>query len=160
MNMQPLINIPLRILTLFLALAIAVAPSAFAEQAPRTEERDRSGSHFAGIPLEKPADRPLSAATARLYDKWGPLADFGNEFYTTFKYSRISGIGKDPDVSRRDPSKVVRVGGTYYVWYTRRKTQHAPVGLRNYTDDTPDDVPAWDWDLADIYPAWLRTKTR
>ena len=111
------------------------------------------GRHFAGLPIQKPTDRPLSAATARLYDRWSPLADFGNEFYTLFKYSRISGIGKDPGVSRRDPSKVIRVGKTYYVWYTRRKTEHAPVGLRTYTDDTSDDVPAWDWDLADIYYA-------
>ena len=114
---------------------------------------NRGGRHFAGVPLEKPDDRPLSAATNRLYEKWNPLGDFGNEFYTLFKYSRITGIGKDPEVSRRDPSKVIRVGDTYYVYYTRRKTEHAPVGLRNYTAETPDDVPAWDWDLADIYYA-------
>ncbi len=108
--------------------------------------------HFAGIPLEKP-DRPMSAAVQRLYDQWSPLADFDNEFYTLFKYSRTCGIGKDADVSRRDPSKVIRVDGKYYVYYTRRKTKHAPVGLRNYTDDMPDDIPAWDWDLADIYYA-------
>ena len=110
-------------------------------------------AHFAGLPPEKPADRPLSEATERLYRKWGPLGNFGNEFYTQFKYSRIDGLGKNPDVSRRDPSKVIRVDGTYYVYYTRRKTEHAPVGLKNYTEETPDDVPAFDWDLADIYYA-------
>jgi hypothetical protein len=127
---------------------------ALAGEQPRArDQKNRSASHFAGLPIEKPTDRRLSAATARLYDTWSPLADFDNEFYTLFKYSRISGIGKDPEVSRRDPSKVIRIGGKYYVWYTRRKTEHAPVGLQNYTDDTPDDVPAWDWDLADIYYA-------
>ncbi len=109
--------------------------------------------HFAGIPRQKPEDRPLSAAVQRLYDQWSPLADFDNEFYTLFKYSRIDGIGKDPLVSRRDPSKVIHRDGVYHVWYTRRQTEKPPVGLSNYTDDMPDDVPAWDWDLADIYHA-------
>ena len=154
MNTQPLGNFPLRALPHFLlGLAVVMATPAFADEPSPIDTKDRPGGHFAGVPLEKPTDRPLSAATARLYDQWGPLADFANEFYTIFKYSRITGIGKDAEVSRRDPSKVIRVGDTYYVWYTRRKTEHAPVGLRNYTDQTPDDVPAWDWDLADIYCA-------
>jgi len=133
-----------------------------AQEGPRGDEPTRksemraSEAHFAGVPLSKPTDRPISAAMARLYDTWSPLGDFDNEFYTLFKYSRISGIGKDPEVSRRDPSKVIKVGDIYYVWYTRRKTEHAPVGLKNYSDETPDDVPAWDWDLADIYCATSR----
>ncbi|QDU91263.1 Glycosyl hydrolases family 43 [Pirellulimonas nuda] len=111
-----------------------------------------SGVHFSGVPLARPA-HDLSAAAERLYEAWNPLGDFDNEFYTLFKYSRLGGIGKDAAVSRRDPSKVIRVGGKYYVYYTRRKTALPPVGLSNYTDATPDDVPAWDWDLADIYYA-------
>ncbi|HUT13061.1 MAG TPA: family 43 glycosylhydrolase [Thermoguttaceae bacterium] len=137
-------------------LTVAMATVAFAGRPSPANEKERSVSHVVGMPMEKPTGRPVSAATARLYDRWGPLGDYGNEFYTTFKYSRIGGIGKAPDVSRRDPSKVIRVGKTYYVWYTRRKTAHAPVGLQNYTDDTPDDVPAWDWDMADIYYATSR----
>ena len=96
--------------------AIFAALTVFALVAPpaRTAEKEKSRRHFAGVPLEKP-DRPLSAATERLYSKWNPLGDFDNEFYTLFKYSRVTGIGKDPEVSRRDPSKVIRVDGTYYV---------------------------------------------
>ena len=92
-------------------------------------------SAFPGrLPLEKPTDRPLSAATQRLYDMWTPQQDIGNPFYTTFKYSRITGIGKDESewsVSRRDPSKVLKIGDSYYVWYTRRRTRLAPVGRSN-----------------------------
>jgi len=154
MNMQVHNHFVSGIRTRFLVgLVVALASTGCAGQTARTNERDQSGTHFTGIPLEKPTDRPLSAATARLYDRWDPLADFGNEFHSNFKYSRVFGIGKDPAVSRRDPSKIVRLRDTYYVWYTRRKTEHAPVGLQNYTDDMPDDVPAWDWDLADIYYA-------
>jgi hypothetical protein len=137
-------------------LALSMTEPSGGEEPTAAREVGENGTHFAGLPLSKPTDRPLSAATARLYDQWNPLADFDNEFYTLFKYSRISGIGKDPLVSRRDPSKVVKIGGTYYVWYTRRKTAQAPVGLKNYTDETPDDIPAWDWDLADIYYATSR----
>lgn len=104
------------------------------------------------IPLEKPTDRPLSAATQRVYDMWTPKQDVGNPFYTIFKYSRVSGIGRDDSdmsVSRRDPSKVLKIGATYYVWYTRRRTKHIPVGRHNI-DRASDEIPAVDWDLADI----------
>ncbi len=98
------------------------------------------------MPMEKPTDRPLSAAMARMYDVWNPHEDRGNELFSNFKYSRVTGIGKQRGVSRRDPSKVVKVGDTYYVWYTRRQTEHEPVGPANCTDE----LPAYDWDMADV----------
>lgn len=101
------------------------------------------------MPTEKPSDRPLSAAMERMYDIWNPLEDRENEFYSHFKYSPITGIGKELDVSRRDPSKVIKVGDTYYVWYTRRQTEHGPAGMDNCTDA----IPAVDWDLADLWYA-------
>lgn len=39
------------------------------------------------------------------------------EFQTLFTYSPA--IATEPGVARRDPSDVIEVGGTYYVWYTR-----------------------------------------
>ena len=107
--------------------------------------------------LEKPTDRPLSAATARLYDKWGRFQDSTNEFYTTFKYSPISGIGKEAGVTRRDPTTVLRINGTYYVWYTRRKTAND----RDHRNKPPHrvqtwDTPVFDWDLAEIWYATSR----
>jgi hypothetical protein len=101
------------------------------------------------IPLEKPQDRQLSAAMARMYDVWNPHEDRGNELYSNFRYSRITGTGKEDGVSRRDASKVVKAGDTYYVWYTRRETEHAPVGPAKCTDK----LPAYDWDMADVYYA-------
>ncbi len=101
---------------------------------------------------EKPSDRPLSAATERLYDMWTPAQDIGNPLYSVFKYSRVSGIGKDESafsVSRRDPSKVLKIGDRYYVWYTRRRTRAEPVGRFNI-DQADDEIPVVDWDLADI----------
>ena len=103
---------------------------------------------------EKPAGRPLSAASARLYDKWGRYQDSTSEFYTTFKYSRISGIGKERGVTRRDPSTVLRIDGKYYVWYTRRRT----INDRDHLNKPPHraqswDTPVFDWDLAEIWYA-------
>lgn len=102
----------------------------------------------------KPSGRPLSAASERLYDKWGIYQDSTSEFYTTFKYSRISGIGKETGVTRRDPTTVLRIDGAYYVWYTRRKT----LNDRDYRNKPPYqvqnwDTPVFDWDLAEIWYA-------
>ncbi len=37
----------------------------------------------------------------------------------SFEYDEVSGIGFEKDVSRRDPSDVIREGDQYYIWYTR-----------------------------------------
>ena len=34
-------------------------------------------------------------------------------------YSEAKGIGVEKDVMRRDPSDIVKVDSTYYVWYTK-----------------------------------------
>ena len=116
-------------------------------------DKEKPQSAFPGrLPTKMPADRPLSAASRRLYEMWAAQQDIDNPFYTTFRYSRITGIGKDESdysVSRRDPSKVLRIGNTYYVWYTRRRTKVHPLG-RNNIDEANDEIPVVDWDLADI----------
>jgi len=105
----------------------------------------------------KPTDRPLSRATHRLYDKWGRFQDSTSEFYTTFKYSRISGIGKEPGVTRRDPTTVLRIDGTYFVWYTRRETDkdRNSKNMPPFREQTWDS-PVYDWDLAEIWYATSR----
>ena len=101
----------------------------------------------AGLPAEKPTDRPLSAAMHRLYDEWNPLEDRGNELYSNFRYSRLEGFSYENNASRRDPSKVLKIDGTYYVWYTRRQTAQPPSGPKKATDTNPSS----DWDLAEIW---------
>ena len=105
----------------------------------------------------KPTNCTLSRATHRLYDKWGRFQDSTSEFYTTFKYSPISGLGKEEGVTRRDPTTVLRIDGTYFVWYTRRKTDKD----RNHKNMPPFqeqtwDTPVYDWDLAEIWYATSR----
>lgn len=102
----------------------------------------------------KPINRQLSAATQRLYDKWGRYQDSTSEFYTTFKYSRITGIGKQAGITRRDPTSVLRINGTYFVWYTRRETANDR-DIRNKPPERRQtwDTPVFDWDLAEIWYA-------
>ena len=105
---------------------------------------------------EKPSDRqpckPLSAATKRVYENYGVYKDQQSEFFSAFKYSRASGIGDEPGVTRRDPSKVIKIGDTYYVWYSRRQTAERWLGVAAATETRP----AWDWDMADL---WYATST-
>lgn len=102
----------------------------------------------AQIPEKKPADRQMSSAMHRFYDEWEGKEDYNKELYTAFKYTRLKGFKAIPNVSRRDPTKVIRVGGVYHVWYTRRQTGQPPVGA-NATET----IPSTDWDLADIWHA-------
>ena len=117
------------------------------------DETQHTDSFRARLQAEKPADRPLSAATARLYDLWHLQQDSINPFYTSFHYSPVTGIGRDDStslsLSRRDPSKVLKIGDRYHVWYTRRQTRVPPVGYDR--PEAADEVtPAVDWDMADI----------
>ncbi len=98
-----------------------------------------------------PAGLEISPAMKRLYEDWPASDDRNNELFTNFKYSKVTGIGRDEEVSRRDPSKVIEVDGTYYVYYTRRKTVVEPVGID--VDNESFEIPTFDWDLADIYCA-------
>ncbi|EWH10220.1 glycoside hydrolase family protein [Catenovulum agarivorans DS-2] len=103
------------------------------------------------IPQTKP-DRPLSKAMARMYDEYQTPRPEDNRLFSSFKYTQLQGFdyrGGDGTVSRRDPSKIIRVNGLYYVWYTKRDTQTPPQGPENCSDT----IPSTDWDLAEIWYA-------
>jgi len=36
-----------------------------------------------------------------------------------FEYQEVTGIGKDSIYNRRDNSDIIKIGDTYYIWYTR-----------------------------------------
>ncbi|TWT49395.1 Glycosyl hydrolases family 43 [Rubripirellula amarantea] len=106
------------------------------------------------IPTEKP-DMPLSEAMNRAYDDYESPTYWGNELSSKFRYTPLKGLtynGGDGTLTRRDPSKVVKANGKYYVWYTHRSTVSPPRGA----DDATDEIPSADWDLAEI---WYATST-
>ena len=44
----------------------------------------------------------------------------------TFEYQEVTGIGKDSLYNRRDNSDIIKVGDTYYVWYSRMDSPITP----------------------------------
>ncbi|MFC7338190.1 glycoside hydrolase family 117 protein [Haloferula chungangensis] len=103
------------------------------------------------IPQTKP-DRPLSKAMERLYDQYLAPRPEDNELFSSFKYTPLKGLDyKDGDgtISRRDPSKIIKRHGKYYVWYTKRDTPVPPQGAEKCSDT----IPSTDWDLCEIWYA-------
>jgi hypothetical protein len=103
------------------------------------------------LPKEKP-ERPLSAAMARNYAQYPAPRPEDNELFSQFKYSQLQGLDysrHDGTITRRDPSKVIRHSGKFYVWYTYRNTATAPRGPAHCSDT----IPARDWDLCEIWYA-------
>lgn len=147
MNFQVDIFRILVCLSLLTSCDVSKEPEGEAEAKLSIEQPE--SSFPAIIPLDKPADRPLSAAMQRLYDKWHPHEDRANELYSNFKFTPLPNLGRSTDASRRDPSKIIHVDGKYYVYYTCRKTESEPVGVAAATDE----LPAYDWDLADVWYA-------
>jgi len=90
-----------------------------------------------------------SLATRRLRELWGGGGYWRNDFYTVFKYAPVKGLGYEEGVSRRDPSTIIKVGDTFYVWYTRTPKGLKPVGFDKVTEH----LPATTWDMASIYYA-------
>ncbi len=134
----------------------APAPEGAGSDAPAEAGQGVPGRPLPGAPRDgapPPAARaappaPLSAAARRVRQVYGAAKDQASEFFSAFKYAPVTGIGKQPGVSRRDPSKVIRVGDTWYVWYTRRRSA-PPAGF----EGAGDTVPVWDWDLGEVWYA-------
>lgn len=101
---------------------------------------------------EKKPNRPLSEAMNRLYSNYPAPTPEANELYSSFRFSPLEGFDYhdgDGTISRRDPSKIIRANGKYYVWYTRRHTPTPPRG----PDMASETIPSYDWDLAEIWYA-------
>ncbi len=104
-----------------------------------------------GFPFEMPLEKPtfkMSAAMNRQYDNWQATRPQLNELYSQFRYTALKGLnyGTMGRITRRDPSRIVKANGKYYVWYTLRNTPQTYVGA----DKANDVIPSTDWDLCDI----------
>ncbi len=63
-----------------------------------------------------------------------------SDWFCDFKYSEVNGLGAEEGIHRRDPSSVINVDGTYYVYYT--KSYGAHVGF--HSGDLNAKVFPWD----------------
>ncbi|MGJ8693351.1 MAG: glycoside hydrolase family 117 protein [Thalassotalea sp.] len=103
------------------------------------------------LPKTKP-QQPLSEAINRLYEQYDAPTYRTNELFSQFRYTRLNGFdyrNGNGTISRRDPTKVIKANGQYYVWYTRRDTETPPRGAKLGTDV----IPSSDWDLSEIWYA-------
>lgn len=85
-----------------------------------------------------------SAATNRA----AAYSEFGGEWHCGFTYTEVEGLGYEEGIHRRDPSSVIEVDGTYYVWYTKSLGPH--FGKYAARDSGSKLFP---WDYADIWYA-------
>ena len=106
-----------------------------------------------GFPFIQPSEKPsgeLSEASKRNFEAYLAPRPSQNELCSQFKYTDLKGFdhhNHDGTISRRDPSKVVKHKGKYYVWYTYRNTPTPPKGAKLSRDL----IPSADWGLAEIW---------
>lgn len=124
-------------------------------QSPTTTQSGTTSQAGEPFPFVLPKAKPagaLSKAMHRNYDAFPAPRPEDNELFTRFLYTPLEGLDYndgDGTISRRDPSKILRIDGTYYVWYTRRATPVPPRGPKMANDT----IPSSDWDLAEIWYA-------
>ena len=74
---------------------------------------------------------PASLSSARKSDYSEEIAavreDFANKSFT---FRDVAGIGKQPGITRRDPSDVIKVGDEYFVYYTYVDHEKLPPNLK------------------------------
>ena len=61
--------------------------------------------------------KKLSASMERYLEQWGQTEPSQNEFYTSFSYYPLKGLEYEEGISRRDPSTIIKLKDTYYVYY-------------------------------------------
>ncbi len=61
-------------------------------------------------------------------------------YAATYRYDDVPGIGLEPGVCRRDPSDVIRVGDTWYVWYSKTVKAATVPGRHGYPSGYQGDV--------------------
>ncbi len=136
--------------------ALCVSCAAPAESTTTTNSSgEYTGKAFPYTVTETTAERyaeTMSESTKRVLTGYMGYRPEENPLFTNFKYTPLKGLEYPDDgtLSRRDPSKVVKVGDTYYMWYTKRHTKCAPLGAKNAAK-CDDETPSTDWDLADIW---------
>ncbi|MEM9834040.1 MAG: family 43 glycosylhydrolase [Bacteroidota bacterium] len=88
--------------------------------------------------LAIPQDKPLSAASKRALERnYGQ----GPEWFAEFTMHELKGdLAYEEGVTRRDPSDIITVGGTYYVYYSRATGKTVGFG----SGDPENKVFPWD----------------
>jgi len=86
-----------------------------------------------------------SAATKRA--RINKYFERGPEWFLEFSYEPVKGLEQEENINRRDPSSVIKVGDTYYTWYTYNVGPHVGFGSGDPY------AKVWPWDYSDIWYA-------
>lgn len=96
------------------------------------------------------SQQKLSAASRRALGY-----TMGPDWFCQFRVSDLSGdLAYEPGIIRRDPSAVIDVGGTLYVWYTRGEGETAGF------DSGDPAKKVFPWDLTDVWYATSKDGVR
>lgn len=125
----------------------------FQKQDYMFDERVKTGSSGAfDVQLRK---KKMSAASIR-WEKYmksdeaynAPEIPENSDWKLAFEETTLAGdFAPDPDVIRRDPSSVIRVGDLYYVWYTKGS------GPSTWFKPGKSHEKVFPWDLCDVWYA-------
>ncbi len=74
--------------------------------------------------------------------------DNGQEWFASFAYTEVKGLGYEEGVHRRDPSSVIEVDGVYYVYYTKSVGPHFGKSAKRNQNSK-----IYPWDCADLWYA-------
>ncbi|MFR9566523.1 MAG: family 43 glycosylhydrolase, partial [Rikenellaceae bacterium] len=145
------------IFILVCVLSVGCASEATSSVEDKNSTDEYQGKTFPYTVTDATAERyaeTMSESTRRVLTSYMGYRPEENPLFTNFKYTPLKGLEYPDDgtLSRRDPSKIIKVGDKYYMWYTRRETKCAPIGAKNAAK-CDDVTPSTDWDLAEIWYA-------
>ncbi len=85
------------------------------------------------VPPASTTDAPaMPAPTSRPRGQAVAAPGEATRYAVSFTFGEAAGIGRESGVCRRDPSDVIRVGRTCYVWYTRVRREDTQPGRHGY----------------------------
>lgn len=89
-------------------------------------------------------EKKMSTATKRAIE--GKYFEGGNDWFTYFRYRPLKGdLAPEQGVVRRDPSSVILIDGTYYVYYTKS------TGEWFGADINKPEQKSFPWDYAEVW---------
>ncbi len=97
-------------------------------------------SSLTGCSKVESSTKPVTKSAAMQRHK---MDDSDNPLYARFSYEPVAGLGYEAGVHRRDPSSIIKVDDTYYVWYTKTKDTKLSWGNADIWYATSKDGATW-----------------
>ena len=102
---------------------------------PAASDNPRLAGNARNIEIMRKAFRSGQQETGSSAALSGVVAELSSPSFT---YGPAEGLGHEEGVTRRDPSDVIKVGSTYYVWYTKTPHGHSGYNATVWYATSPD----------------------